>query len=136
MSRPPDQPRPDGAGREGRIREGEGLAVKVPLSAFFRATLGTETGNRGFIGLSPDGAAFHVVVPVDAQIARGLKPGHRPTDETPFGGYVGWRYFECQPFPTPQPDEAAARRARWFQARTNARAFESWAAQNKDNLRS
>jgi len=104
------------------------LRLSVPLADFFRATLAEETGNRGFIGLSPDGQSHHVVVPVDAQIARGLVAGRRPEDGTPFGGYARWRYFECSPYPSPQPNEEAALRARWFRARANARAFSAWAA--------
>ena len=46
-------------------------ALKIRLSDVFRATLAEESGNLGFVGLAPDGAAYHVVVPVDIQIARG-----------------------------------------------------------------
>ncbi len=102
--------------------------MTIPLADFFRATLAEETGNVGYIGLAPDGSKHHVVVPVDIQIARGIKAGNRPTDGTPFGGYAGWRYFECRPYPSPQPDQDAERRARWAQAEKNAAVFVAWAA--------
>lgn len=100
----------------------------IPLADFFRATLAEDTGNIGFMGLAPDGESHHVVVPVDLQIARGIKACNRPDDGTPFGGYTGWSYFECPPCPVRKADEDALRRDRWRQARATAVDFIHWAA--------
>jgi hypothetical protein len=93
-----------------------------------RATLPFRSGNEGWIGVSPEGTAYHVVVPVDVQIARGVMACNRPTDGTPFGGYSGWLYFRC-----PQYDESAARsgdenRLRIDQARKTADQLVEWLA--------
>ena len=74
------------------------MALRVRSSDLFRCTLDRRTGNEGYIGLSPEGDKYHVVVPVDAQIARGVKAGNRPRDGTPFGGYARWFYFRCEAF--------------------------------------
>jgi hypothetical protein len=63
-----------------------------------------------------------VVVPVDEQIARGIKAGDRPDDGTPFGGYRGWLYFQCQPC---ESDDAESRD---HQAGANAAVLKAWAA--------
>ena len=97
--------------------------MRVNLSDFFRATLTEESGNTGFIGLAGDGLAYHVVVPVDAQIARGVKAGNRPADGTPFGGYTGWHYFECRPVQSGLSEPDKETRARWSQAQANATVF-------------
>ncbi|MBW1712967.1 MAG: hypothetical protein JRJ59_07455, partial [Deltaproteobacteria bacterium] len=97
------------------------------LTDVFRATLAQDSGNRGYLGLAPDGTKYHVVVPVDVQIARGVKAGNRPDDGTPFGGYAGWHYFECRPFTWPDPDEKDEQKARWNQARPNAKVLTAWA---------
>lgn len=86
-----------------------------------RATLPEGCGNVGYLGFAADGSTYHVVVPVDARIARGLKAGNRPTDGTPFGGYRGWYYFRCPPFP---PGEPSARDRR---AERSAEELGDWA---------
>lgn len=63
-----------------------------------RATLPLRSGNEGWIGVSPAGSEYHIVVPVDVQIARGVMACNMPSDGTPFGGYTGWLYFRCPPF--------------------------------------
>jgi hypothetical protein len=74
-----------------------------------RATLPVRSGNEGWIGVSPRGDAYHVVVPVDVQIARGVMACNRPTDGTPFGGYSGWLYFRCPPYDDEAGDEGRIR---------------------------
>lgn len=104
-------------------RRDTSMAAEAPLmikvSDLFRATLSNGCGNEGFIGVSGDGTRYHVVVPVDRQIARGLQAWVRPEDGTPFGGYDGWAYFPCLPYEglpeSPQED----RRARMEKAREN-----------------
>jgi hypothetical protein len=88
-----------------------------------RATLPSRSGNEGWIGVSPAGDAYHVVVPVDVQIARGVKACNRPTDGTPFGGYASWLYFRCAPY----EDEAVAEQeARDIQVRQNSLELLRW----------
>ncbi|MCA1960515.1 MAG: hypothetical protein LDL33_06945 [Desulfomonile sp.] len=72
--------------------------LQIRFDDVFRATLPVRSGNEGWIGVSPSGLEYHVVVPVDTQIARGVMACNRPTDGTPFGGFAGWTYFRCPPF--------------------------------------
>ncbi len=95
--------------------------LNINRSDLFRATLADNCGNIGYIGLAPDGAEYHVVVPVDLQLARGVKAGNRPDDGTPFGGYKNWMYFECPPYPVGE------RMARENQLQINARLLKAWA---------
>lgn len=74
------------------------MNLNIKLSAVQRATLWTHSGNEGWIGVEPFGKAYHVIVPVDVQIARGVMACNKPTDGTPFGGYSNWIYFRCQPY--------------------------------------
>ena len=41
--------------------------LNIRLSDIWRATLENDCGNEGYIGISPDGTQYHVVVPVDRQ---------------------------------------------------------------------
>jgi hypothetical protein len=80
--------------------------LRIGFQDILRATMPLHSGNEGWIGVSPNGDQYHVVVPVDAQIARGVMACNRPTDGTPFGGYSSWLYFRC-----PTYDADAARGA-------------------------
>ncbi|MBA4392004.1 MAG: hypothetical protein C0407_00460 [Desulfobacca sp.] len=106
------------------------MTLVIEFKDIIRATLETECGNEGYIGLSPDGQRYHVVVPVDRQIARGLKAGNPPLDETPFGGYKDWPYFCCLGYSRPiRYDETDIRKVRMKQARVNAILLKSWTEQ-------
>ena len=98
------------------------MALKIKQSDLFRATLADNCGNIGYIGLAPGGSEYHVVVPVDLQLARGVKAGNRPDDGTPFGGYRNWKYFECPPYPDGE------RQARENHLRMNALLLKAWAS--------
>ena len=111
---------------EARARRMQPPTLRIRFSDLWRTTLDEACGNVGFIGISADGREYHVVVPVDMQIARGVKGGNRPTDGTPFGGYRGWRYFRCRTFlacGSPEMDRHAHR----ARAVENGRALRSWA---------
>ncbi len=99
--------------------------LEIKLSDVFRATMPEESGNEGFIGISPDGSQYHVVVPVDRQIARSLKFWLPPKDGTPFGGYKDWHYFCCLTYDLPEGD-AYERRAHLEKARENAWLIQQW----------
>ncbi len=103
-------------------------SLKIRKPDILRATLPAWSGNTGYLGFASDGSDFHVVVPVDEQIARGIKAGNRPDDGTPFGGYRGWLYFQCLPHET---EEDGAREA---QANANAAVLLAWAAQRNIQL--
>jgi hypothetical protein len=100
--------------------------LKIAFHDLLRATLPIKSGNEGWIGISPRGDDYHIVVPVDRQLARGVMAGYRPDDGTPFGGYSGWLYFRCPPFE--EPDEGAGDSARLCveQARQTARDLIAW----------
>ncbi len=99
------------------------MTLCVRRSDILRATLAEGSGNTGYLGFAPDGSEYHVVVPVDEQIARGIKAGNRPEDGTPFGGYREWCYFQCLPFET---EEVGAREV---QVSANGAILKAWAAE-------
>ena len=85
------------------------MVMMIDFSDVLRATLPVRSGNEGWIGVSSTGDRYHVVVPVDTQIARGVMACNLPTDGTPFGGYKGWLYFRCPPYADESPDDHAER---------------------------
>lgn len=89
--------------------------ITLKIEDVRRATLPLGSGNEGWIGVSPAGDHYHTVVPVDAQIAKGVMACNRPTDGTPFGGYSGWLYFRCEPYfdEGPYEREAMEDQVRW-----------------------
>ncbi len=99
--------------------------LRIRISDIVRATLTTQSGNEGWIGVSPRGEEYHVVVPVDVQIARGVMACNHPTDGTPFGGYAGWLYFRCPPYDVEGNDDKALREER---ARETGERLVSWLA--------
>lgn len=74
------------------------MMLLIKIEDIRRATLPSRSGNEGWIGVSPSGDAYHVVTPVDVQLARGVMACNRPTDGTPFGGYSSWLYFRCESY--------------------------------------
>jgi hypothetical protein len=106
------------------------MPLLIDFNDIVRATLDAECGNEGYIGISPDGDRYHVVVPVDRQIARGVKAGNNPAGPTPFGGYTDWQYFACLTYNRPSRyDQAEILRARQSQAKVNAQFLLAWAEQ-------
>jgi hypothetical protein len=103
--------------------------LRISLSDLVRATLDEDSGNVGYLGLSPDGTRYHVVVPVDRQIARGIKAGNWILEGPPFGGYRHWHYFCCSGYRRPgRYDEKAIEKIRREQAQANGRDLVAWAA--------
>jgi len=99
--------------------------LKIRFQDLLRATMSVRSGNEGWIGVSPLGDAYHIVVPVDIQIARGVMAGNRPTDGTPFGGYANWLYFRCPPY---QDEGQDNEEFRYEQARKTASDLVKWLA--------
>ncbi len=102
----------------------ETVPLQVKKSDVFRATLADDCGNIGFLGIAPDASEYHVVVPVDLQLARGVKAMNQPDDGTPFGGYRGWHYYECAPYSKDENDHK-----RRQQIETNAKLLTLWIQQ-------
>jgi hypothetical protein len=102
--------------------------LHIKLQDIQRATLPLNSGNEGWIGVSPAGDDYHVVVPVDRQIARGVMACNRPTDGTPFGGYAGWLYFRCPPY---EESDSAGNAEREARVRETAEALLVWLASHK-----
>lgn len=100
--------------------------LEIRLSDLFRATLASDCGNEGYIGIAPDGSRYHVVVPVDRQISRGLKFWIRPDDGTPFGGYKDWHYFCCLTYEVPERKDAE-QEVQLHCARENGWLIQKWA---------
>ena len=105
------------------------MKLSILLLEIYRATLAEDCGNEGYIGITPDGSSYHVVVPVDRQLARGLSPvgPGPPSDGTPFGGYKGWHYFCCLTHRNDRQSHARTRQYRIERARENAWLIEKWA---------
>ena len=99
--------------------------LDIKLSDLFRATMVADCGNEGFIGIAQDGSQYHVVAPVDRQIARGLKFWIQPDDGTPFGGYKGWHYFCCLTYDIPESHDVE-REVRLDRARENGWLIQKW----------
>jgi hypothetical protein len=110
-----------------------GRILSISAADLLRATLAIASGNEGWIGVSPHGEAYHIVVPVDSQIARGVMACNRPTDGTPFGGYSGWLYFRCPPYEQESLDLAEDRREREDRARRTANSLTQWLAEHGVN---
>jgi hypothetical protein len=105
------------------------MTLAIAFDDIIRATLDENSGNTGYIGLSPDGNQYHVVVPVDHQIARGIKAGNQVLEGAPFGGYKNWHYFYCSGYTRPaRYDEIEMNKIRREQAAVNARRLIHWAA--------
>ncbi len=106
--------------------------LKIRLSDLFRATLSDDCGNEGFIGIAPDGSNYHVVVPVDRQIARGLKFWIHPEDGTPFGGYKDWQYFCCLTYTKTEDQREYDQRLK--QAKENGWLIQNWGRSHGFNI--
>jgi len=98
--------------------------LRIKKRDIFRATLADDCGNLGYLGIAPNAAEYHVVVPVDLKLARGVKALNQPDDGTPFGGYRGWHYYECRPYPSAEGNEGRQR-----QVDSNAEMLSIWMRQ-------
>lgn len=99
--------------------------LTIKFLDLLRATLPVRSGNEGWIGVSPRGDAYHIVVPVDVQLAKGVMACNRPTDGTPFGGYTHWLYFRCPPYEDEGQDN---RELHYEQAKRTAEDLTKWLA--------
>jgi hypothetical protein len=102
------------------------VTLIISFDDVWRATLPERSGNEGWLGVRPRGTGYHVVCPVDAQIARGVMACNRPTDGTPFGGYAGWLYFRCPQYESHEENDTADCAARLAKARETSQALTAW----------
>ena len=51
------------------------MAMRIDFKDVIRATLPVGSGNEGWIGVSPSGDDYHVVVPVDVRVLIERHPG-------------------------------------------------------------
>ena len=100
--------------------------LRIEFADILRATLPARSGNEGWIGVSPKGDQYHIVVPVDRQIARGVMACNLPKDGTPFGGYSGWLYFPCTPYDDEDETGEASDKLRVQHARASADSLIKW----------
>ncbi len=113
------------------------MALSLALTDVVRATLPQGHGHVGFIGLAPDGEAYHLLTPVDLEQAQvlcaaagsGGEPAPPELELRP-----GWRYLPCrtyQPPPSPcaagRPGPGAFAQARRTQALLTAGLIAAWA---------
>ena len=103
------------------------MRLTILLSDIYRATLAEDCGNEGYVGIAPDGSSYHIVVPVDRQLARGLSPMSPPPDGTPFGGYKGWHYFSCLTHRSHKANPETNNIYRLEKAKENAWLIQKWA---------
>jgi hypothetical protein len=99
------------------------IVLTIKFRDIVRATMSCECGNEGWIGIQPQGLDYHVVVPVDVQIARGVMACNRPADGTPFGGYTDWIYFRCPPHEIDDLDNPDPRIAQALKTATELTSF-------------
>lgn len=105
----------------------QAVMLHIKLQDIWRATLPVSSGNQGWVGVSSKGDQYHVVVPVDAQIARGIMACNLPMDGTPFEGYARWLYFVCPPYEGSDSAEDTECEAR---SRETAESLILWLAEN------
>lgn len=112
------------------------MALRLAIEDLVRATLPQGAGHMGFIGFSPFGDDYHLLVPVDLERARVLSAagaGGRDGDLVSLGGRPGWRYLPCRTYQTPPscaqgpPERQAFILARRAQALFTAGQIVGWA---------
>jgi hypothetical protein len=106
------------------------------MSELVKATLPQGLGRGCFLGIAPDGGAWHRLGPLDLDQAQALSIwAGEPAGQAvaSLGGRPGWRYLFCQPYATPPPRAGgpapaeAFRHARQAQARLTGEQVRRWA---------
>jgi hypothetical protein len=119
------------------------MALRLAMNELVKATLPQGLGRACFIGVAPDGLAWHRLGPLDMDQAQALISGGPGRPAGPGGpggeeafaldGRPGWRYLLCRPYNPPPPtaqgpaSAEAFRAARLAQARDTARRVREWA---------
>jgi hypothetical protein len=90
---------------------GIGMALSFAVEDLVKATLPSGWGQAGFVGVSPGGDSYHVLVPVDLDLAEGTFRMALHGWAEPLGGRPGWRYYYCRTYDLPPKD-----RLPWLEA--------------------
>ncbi|MBI5524482.1 MAG: hypothetical protein HY910_17795 [Desulfarculus sp.] len=109
------------------------MALRFAMSDLVRATLPQGQGWVGLVGVEPAGRAYHVLAPVDLDLAWGLMRLGLLDQARELGGHPGWRYRLCPAYAPPpprrgRPPAIAFRAARQAQALATGRELLAWAA--------
>jgi len=104
------------------------------LADLLRATLPQGQGWVGLVGVDPEGQAYHVLAPVELELAWGMMRLGLMDQARELGGRPGWRYRLCRAYAPPpprrgQPPAEAFRAARRAQALATGRELLAWAGQ-------
>ncbi len=107
------------------------MGLHFALEDLVRATLPSGWGQVGFVGVSPDGAAYHVLSPVEVDLASDMVLMALAGRAEFMGGRPGWRYHYCHTYQPPpgreRPGPEAMRAARRRRARHTGRMLVAWA---------
>lgn len=105
--------------------------MRFSMDDLVRATLPSGWGRAGFVGLSPGGESYHVLVPVELDLAAAAFRLALEGWAEPMGGRPAWRYHYCRTYDPPPrdsrpwPDALLAARRR--QATRNGELLKAWA---------
>lgn len=80
------------------------MALSFTMEDLVRATLPSGWGQVGFVGVSPGGDSYHVLAPVDLDLAEGTFRMALHGLAEPLGGRPGWRYYYCRTYDPPPRD--------------------------------
>jgi hypothetical protein len=107
------------------------LAFRLSMNDIIRATLPRGWGYVGFLGVNPAGDSYHVMAPVEIDLAADVFIMALDGQAEPLGGRPGWRYYYCHTYePPPQdgrPWPEALLVARRQRARHSGELFRAWA---------
>jgi hypothetical protein len=110
------------------------MALCFRLADLLRATLPQGQGWVGLVGVEPGGRDYHVLAPVELELARGLMCLGLAGQGRELGGRPGWHYRLCHAYAPPPPRDqrppplAEFRSARRAQALATGRELLAWAA--------
>jgi hypothetical protein len=80
------------------------MGLSFAMDDLVKATLPSGWGQAGFVGVSPHGDSYHVLVPVELDLA--LETFRMALDDwaEPLGGRPGWNYYYCSTYDPPPRD--------------------------------
>ena len=105
--------------------------MRFSMDDLVRATLPSGWGRAGFVGVSPGGESYHVLVPVELDLAADTFRLALEGWAEPMGGRPAWRYHYCRTYDPPPrdgrpwPDALLAARRR--QATRSGELLKAWA---------
>ena len=107
------------------------MGLTFSLDDLVKATLPSGWGQAGFVGVSPKGDSYHVLVPVELDLASETFRMALDGWAEPMGGRPDWRYYYCRTYEPPPrdgrpwPDALLAARQR--QAKISGEMLVAWA---------